>query len=143
MEAAGPTYHRTLAVCAVVDTAVSRQFRHADDVARAHGGGTGRSVVVHLGTNGNATQAQIDDLLAAVPAATRVVLVNTQMHGSQPWEAENNALFPGAVARCGSRCALGDWKGYSDGHPEWFAGDGVHLTAAGAAAYAALIASLV
>jgi hypothetical protein len=143
MEEAGPKYRNLLTMCGVVDTNVSRQFRHADDVARAHGGGGGVTVVVHLGANGRATQKEVDDLLAAVPQATRVVLVNMQSNGTLAWEAENNAFFPQAVARCGKRCVLGDWKGYSEGHPDWFRSDRIHLTGPGATAYTALIASLV
>jgi lysophospholipase L1-like esterase len=34
-----------------------------------------------------------------------------------------------------------DWHGLSDGHPEYFVQDGVHLTSTGAQAYAEALAS--
>jgi hypothetical protein len=36
---------------------------------------------------------------------------------------------------------LVDWKGASSGRGDWFAGDGIHLSSAGAAAYGSLIAA--
>ena len=38
---------------------------------------------------------------------------------------------------------LADWKSRSDGHPEWFVADGVHLTPAGRLAYAALVSEAI
>jgi hypothetical protein len=46
-----------------------------------------------------------------------------------------------AYVRGYSNATLLDWRGASAGHPEYFWEDGIHLRPAGAAAYAALIAS--
>ena len=83
------------------------------------------------------------DALAAVPC---VILVNVNQHGGTPQfndqaAAYNLAILVLDVQRANVRAL--DWNGTSIGHPDWFADDGVHFTAAGDAAYAAALAGAV
>jgi hypothetical protein len=71
--------------------------------------------------------------LSAVP---RVLVLNTNV--PRPWEGPVNELVAAAVPTY-PNAVLVDWKGVSGAHPEWFIGDGVHLTGDGALAYADLI----
>ena len=46
------------------------------------------------------------------------------------WRDENDALIA-KYARKYSQASLVDWKSISEGHPEFFGPDGVHLLPAG------------
>lgn len=126
-----------------VDAAVGRQFDAGVtllDAARRAGRLPGE-VVVHLGTNGPITPAQLDQLMAAV-AGRRVVLVT--LREPRFWEtASNDALRSVAARWPGVR--LADWHaaGNSGDTEGWFYGDGIHLTPAGASAYARVIEAAV
>lgn len=138
MLGASPTYHDTLATCAVVDATVSRQMTAAAAVASGHlAAGLPPAVVVHLGTNG--TAAGVDELLAVLAPVPRVVLVDVQTNGARSWEGPVSAALAAAAERW-PNVTLASWRSWSAGRPAWFAADGIHLTRAGAAGYAALIA---
>jgi lysophospholipase L1-like esterase len=79
-------------------------------------------------------------MLGTVAAVPRVVLVNVQLNGSRDWESSVNGELASAAGRWGN-VHLADWYGASAGHPDYFR-DGIHLTAAGAEAYAAAIAAV-
>jgi len=49
-----------------------------------------------------------------------------------------NEVIRGAAARFRWMTVL-DWNAYSRGHPAWFAADGIHLSAAGAVAFARFV----
>ncbi|MGH8984388.1 MAG: acyltransferase family protein [Acidimicrobiia bacterium] len=121
-----------------LDAAVSRQFSDAVDVAGilAAAGQLGERVVVHLGTNGIIRPDQFDALMQRLAAVPRVLVVNTNV--PRPWEGPVNELLAAAVPTY-PNAVLVDWKAVSGAHPEWFIGDGVHLTGDGALAYADLI----
>jgi hypothetical protein len=66
------------------------------------------------------------------------VLVTTREPRS--WQdLTNQRLGAAAVGR--PNVALVDWHAASEGHPEYFVADGVHLTPVGAQAYAVALAS--
>ena len=121
-----------------LDAAVSRQFGDAVDVAGllATAGQLGERVVVHLGTNGIIRPEQFDALMQRLAAVPRVLVLNTNV--PRPWEVPVNELLAAAVPTY-PNAVLVDWKALSGAHPEWFIGDGVHLTGDGALAYADLI----
>jgi peptidoglycan/LPS O-acetylase OafA/YrhL len=121
-----------------LDAAVSRQFGDAVDVAGllAAAGQLGERVVVHLGTNGIIRPEQFDALMQRLAAVPRVLVLNTNV--PRPWEAPVNELLATAVPTY-PNAVLVDWKSVSGAHPEWFIGDGVHLTGDGSLAYADLI----
>ncbi len=122
-----------------VNAAVSRQWYSAPSLVAALGaaGYLRPTVVVHLGTNGAVTDGGLDKLLAELGTARRVLLVNTRV--DRPWEQlVNQRLSEAAASHPNVR--LVDWYAASDGHPEYFVHDGVHLTTDGAHSYANLIA---
>lgn len=125
-----------------VDAVVSRQWDRGIEVVTAdHDSGRLRpTLVVGLGTNGTVTAAEFDGMMRAAAGARRVVIVS--LHVPRSWEAQDNAVLRAGVARW-PQAVLADWSAASAGHPEYFGPDGYHLEAAGARAYADLIAAAV
>ena len=73
------------------------------------------------------------DLLKTQP---KVILVNTAV--PRPWAADNDAIISRIAAQY-SNVEIVDWAKISEGHPEFFAPDGVHLVDAGSSVYVAAI----
>ena len=73
------------------------------------------------------------DLLKSQP---KVILVNTAVPRS--WAADNDAIIS-RIAALYPNVELVDWATISQGHPEFFAPDGVHLVDAGSSVYVAAI----
>jgi peptidoglycan/LPS O-acetylase OafA/YrhL len=96
------------------------------------------NVVLHLGTNGPPTNADLAKVLDELAGVNRVVLVNTSVERS--WQDETNSRINAAAAGR-PNVVVADWYAASAGHPEYFVSDGVHLTKEGGAAYAAMIAA--
>lgn len=124
-----------------VDAAVSRQVSAGIEVLRAwrDAGNLGQVVIIHLGNNGTFTAGQFDEIMAI--AGDRTVVFVTLVV-PRPWEAGNNEVIRAGVARYGN-ARLADWASYAGGRAEYFVSDGIHLTGAGAQAYAYLIASAI
>jgi len=122
-----------------VNAAVSRQWYTAPEIANAldRAGYLRQTVVVHLGTNGAVTNGALDKLLDELGPARRVLLVNTRV--DRPWEQLVNQRLAETVSSH-ANARLVDWYAASNGHPEYFVHDGVHLTKDGTHAYADLIA---
>ena len=120
----------------LVDANVSRQFHDGPGVLRSYRdrGALPASLVVHLGTNGTVSAADLDAIMQ-VAAGRRVVFVNVRVPRS--WEAQSNAAIAAGVARW-PNARLADWHTVS-ARPGYLAGDGFHVTNAGAAAYAAMV----
>lgn len=96
------------------------------------------NVVLHLGTNGPPTESDLRRALDALAGSRRVVLVTTREPRS--WQDLTNDRIRGA-AQGRPNVVVADWFAVSAGHPEFFVEDGVHLTVAGADAYATTIAA--
>ncbi|MFN8039293.1 MAG: hypothetical protein U0Q07_08795 [Acidimicrobiales bacterium] len=118
-------------------------------VLLAHGT-TEANRAVGAGINAGASMAKSrSDLVGAVDALAAVpcvILVNVNQHGGTPAfndqaAAYNLAILVLDVQRANVRAL--DWNGLSIGHPDWFADDGVHFTAAGDIAYATALAGAV
>jgi hypothetical protein len=121
-----------------IDARGSRQFSQAMSVLRAHeSNAMSGSVVVALGTNGSLTPDDADAIIRA--AAPRDVYFVTD-RVPRPWETPNNVLLRALPGHWESAHII-DWHDYANGHDDWFAADGFHLTAAGQRAYAILIAT--
>ena len=93
-------------------------------------------VVIGTGNNGIIDPAQLDRTLALLHDRRRVVLINDRV--ARNWQDLNNQTLAKAAAR-GGNVVLLDWHQLSEPHPEWLAGDGLHLTPAGVAAYVGLV----
>ncbi|MEJ1968342.1 MAG: acyltransferase family protein [Rhizomicrobium sp.] len=85
-------------------------------------------VLIHLGTNGYVTEDQLRQMLTLVKAQKRVILVNT--HVPRRWQDANNELIE-RVARDFPNVVVADWNNVSQGQPDFFVSDGVHLTVPG------------
>jgi lysophospholipase L1-like esterase len=95
------------------------------------------TIVLNLGNNNKLTEEQVTAIFEEIKDQPRIVVVNTAV--PRAWQADNNALIARYAAIFGAY--LVDWAAISDGHPEYFAPDGVHLVPAGVRAYVDAIAS--
>jgi peptidoglycan/LPS O-acetylase OafA/YrhL len=93
-------------------------------------------VVFNIGNNNALTRAQVIAIFEAVKAAPQRIVVNTAV--PRPWRETNNELI-NEIAATYPNTVVVRWDQISEGHPEYFAPDGVHLVPAGARAYVAAI----
>lgn len=96
----------------------------------------GSTVVFDLGNNNVLTREQVVAIFEVVKDQPKIIVVNTAV--PRPWREGNNALLAD-VARNYSHVTIVDWNSISQGHPEYFAPDGVHLVPTGVAVYVAEI----
>ncbi len=127
---------------AIVDGTVSRQMKQLPAVITRYRteGLLGEIVVVHLGTNGPFSSAHFDDAMVSLASAERVYFVNASV--PRRYEGSVNDELAAGVERWDD-AFLVDWHSTAKDHPEYFVQDGVHLTSAGVAAYADLIADTI
>ena len=97
----------------------------------------GATIVLNLGNNNKLTEDQVAAIFTAISDQPKIVVVNTAV--PRGWRDENNALITQYAAQYGAQ--LVDWAAISDGHPEYFGPDGVHLVPAGVRAYVDAITS--
>ena len=95
-------------------------------------------IVFNIGNNNALTRAQVIDIFEAVKAAPQRIVVNTAV--PRPWRDANNNLI-NEIAATYPNTVVVRWDQISEGHPEYFAPDGIHLVPAGARAYVAAITS--
>ena len=93
-------------------------------------------VVLNLGNNNALTEDQVIAILDALKYERNVILVNTAV--PRPWRESNNELIS-RISAGYSNVRVIDWASISEGHPEYFAPDGVHLVATGVQVYVAEI----
>jgi len=95
-----------------------------------------KAVIIHLGTNGTITAETLNALLAPLSSVPNVLLYTVRANRS--WTAGNNAIIR-ARDKPGDNIALIDWEQRAVDCPgNCFAGDGIHLNAAGKKYYADL-----
>jgi hypothetical protein len=125
-----------------VDASVSRQWSAGESILQTMkaDGQLGGDVIVGLGTNGPITGSDVDNLMAILGGASRVVFVN--VHVDRPWQDPNNAVLADASTRY-PNVVVADWATLAGQNPQWFGADGTHLAidGPGADALASLIAS--
>jgi peptidoglycan/LPS O-acetylase OafA/YrhL len=97
-------------------------------------------VVLNLGNNNTLSEDQVVGILDALKGQSKVVLVNAAV--PRPWRDGNNELISRVSARY-SNVRVVDWASLSEGHPEYFAPDGVHLVPTGVAVYVAEISKYI
>ena len=93
-------------------------------------------VILDLGNNNALTREQTIAIFEAVKDQPQIIVVNTAV--PRPWREGNNALI-NEIASQYPRVTIIDWNSISEGHPEYFAPDGVHLVPAGVDVYVAEI----
>ena len=97
----------------------------------------GSTIVLNLGNNNRLTEEQVASIFDAIKDQPKIVVVNTAV--PRGWRDENNALIARYASQYGAQ--LVDWAAISDGHPEYFGPDGVHLVPTGVRAYVDAITS--
>jgi hypothetical protein len=103
------------------------------DLIRRVGTGLGPNVVIDVGYNDDphAYAAGIGDVLRALRAARVQHVFWVTLHASNGVYAETNQVIRSAAARHANVSVI-DFDACAAGHADWFGGDGVHLTPAGA-----------
>jgi len=94
-------------------------------------------IVLNLGNNNKLTEEQVAAIFEEIKNQPRIVVVNTAV--PRPWRDDNNALIAQYASIYGAYVV--DWASISEGHPEYFGSDGVHLAPAGVRAYVEAITS--
>ena len=93
-------------------------------------------IIFNLGNNNSLTRTQVADIFTEIQNQSQIVVVNTAV--PRPWRDSNNALIAELAAQ-NAKVRIVDWAAISNGHPEYFAPDGVHLQPAGIRVYVAAI----
>lgn len=96
----------------------------------------GSTVVFDLGNNNALTREQVVAIFDVVKSQPKIIVVNTAV--PRPWRDSNNALLADVASKY-ANVTIVDWNAISQGHPEYFAPDGVHLVPTGVAIYVAEI----
>jgi hypothetical protein len=97
-----------------------------------------RLVVLALGTDGRVKLAQINEALRiAGPDRILGLVTPHELGGGAGFDA---SVMRKAASKHSARVILFDWVRYSRGHSGWFQPDHAHLSYAGAAAFARLLA---
>ena len=121
-----------------VDAVKSRQFGEAVHIISVYGAALAVPpvVVIHLGTNGRATDGAIDQIMTLLGPQRQVYFVTARV--PRVWEAEVNDALHRAAQRFKNVHVL-DWHNYAGCHDDWFVNDGFHLQPPGRVAYANFI----
>jgi lysophospholipase L1-like esterase len=122
----------------IVDAIVSRQFHDLpglieERLAREN---PPQVLVIHLGTNGDVSEAEFEEAMVAAADVPMVVFVNTRV--PRDWETSTNAVLAAGVERW-DNAVLVDWFTPSDPDDSYFAADGFHPSLTGRVLYADLI----
>ena len=98
----------------------------------------GAPVIVNMGNNNRLTESEVVSIFEAIKDQPQIIVVNTAV--PRGWKDENNSLIAQVAAQY-QNVKIVDWNKISEGHPEYFAPDGVHLIPTGIAVYVDAILS--
>jgi hypothetical protein len=98
-------------------------------------------IVVALGSNGGVSGPELERALDSVGPFGRLMLVLPKEPGGGP-DPDGQIMRTFEDAHADQVTTL-DWPAYSSGHDNWFAPDGLHLTADGALGFAQMIGEAV
>lgn len=127
---------QALAPKANIDGKVGRQQSAAYDIVSSMktAGTLGDNVIIELGTNGVFTEAAGQKLINNIGKDKNIYWVNT--YGPKlSWYSEVNAVIA-KLATSNSNVTLVDWCSIGSAHPEYYGGDGIHMSSAGYQAFA-------
>ena len=96
----------------------------------------GAPVIIDLGNNGALTIKEVLAVFEEIKDQPRIIVVNTAV--PRPWRDSNNFLIE-KYAQQYPQADIVDWNSISNGHPEYFAPDGVHLVPEGVNVYVSAI----
>jgi hypothetical protein len=97
-------------------------------------------VIVHTGNNGPLHDSGVRWLLKRLKNAERVILVNNSLPPRFRFAADNNELYVRMAAEF-PNVRIADWAAASEGHPEYFIADQIHVNPVGAERYAGVVAA--
>ena len=93
-------------------------------------------IVFNLGNNNKLSLETVTKIFETIKNQPQIIVVNTAV--PRPWREENNKIISSVAANY-ANVKLIDWDRISNGKPELFAPDGVHLSPIGSDAYVAAI----
>ena len=93
-------------------------------------------VIFNLGNNNALSREQVEQIFEAIKGQPQIIVVNTAV--PRPWRDGNNQIINEVAAKYPQADVI-DWNAISNGRPEYFAPDGVHLVPAGVNAYVSAI----
>lgn len=96
----------------------------------------GATVIIDLGNNGALSVKEVIAVFEEIKDQARIIVVNTAV--PRPWKDQNNELI-NKYAKTYANVEVVDWNSISNGHPEYFAPDGVHLLPEGVNVYVSAI----
>ena len=88
----------------------------------------GAPVIVNMGNNNRLAESEVVSIFEAVKDQPQIIVINTAVPRS--WKDQNNSLIAQVAANY-QNVKIVDWNQISEGHPEYFAPDGVHLVPTG------------
>ena len=123
----------------VIDAHASRFLWQGPDVAHAlsTAGQMRPLVLIGLATNSTASEAQVEQMIAAAGSDAKVIFVNA--YGARSWIPDTNALLVAAVERHPGRVFLADWQSAVQANPGIVGSDGIHPTRDGTQVYASVV----
>jgi peptidoglycan/LPS O-acetylase OafA/YrhL len=92
----------------------------------------GSTVVMDLGNNDLLAEETVRAIFGLLKESPKIIVVNTAV--PRPYRDANNELVAKLAAQY-ANVRVVDWNAISEGHPEYFAPDGVHLVPIGVSAY--------
>jgi len=98
----------------------------------------GAPLIVNMGNNNRLSESDVLLIFEAIKDQPQVIVVNTAV--PRGWKEENNSLISQVAAKY-QNVKIVDWNKISEGHPEYFAPDGVHLVPTGISVYVDAIIS--
>ena len=122
-----------VAPVSLINARIGRQAPELLDVMKRDIAQAGDSpVIFNLGNNGLLQEEVVREIFELVKSQSSIIVVNTAV--PRPWRDSNNSILS-QVASQYSNVRVIDWNSISEGRPEYFAPDGVHLVPAGVEAY--------
>ena len=122
---------------ALINARVGRQIDELISVIKEDQSQVPHSIVIlDIGNNNHLTEESVRTLLDLLVSQPQIILVNTAV--PRPWAPDNDAIINRVIADY-PKVSLVDWSKISQGHPEFFAPDGVHLVDPGSSAYVSAI----
>jgi hypothetical protein len=96
------------------------------------------SAWMNMGNNNRLIESEVVSIFEAIKDQPQIIVVNTAV--PRGWKDENNSLIQ-KIAYQYQNVKIVDWSSISQGHPEYFAPDGVHLVPTGINVYVDAILS--
>jgi hypothetical protein len=93
-------------------------------------------VVFNLGNNNALSEPTVVEIFETLKDQPQIIVVNTAV--PRAWKDSNNSIISSVAARYPNVIVV-DWNKISEGRPELFAPDGVHLSPTGSDVYVDLI----